>query len=146
MDGERSPSPGFARTLEELWVWQQARQMVADVYRDFGRESPAERDYAFRRQLQSAAVSVMNNIAEGFERKSSAEFHRFLDIAKGSCGEVRSMYYVAEDLGYLSREIAYERRSRCLRISSGIAGLMQNLSGGQSTNQRRSPPRQSDNL
>jgi len=75
VDGPQANSPGFARTLEDLWVWQQARKMVADVYRDFGAGMPAERDYAFRRQLQSAAVSVMNNIAEGFERKSSTEFH-----------------------------------------------------------------------
>jgi len=121
MNGEQNSSPGFARTLEDLWVWQQAREMVADVYRDFGVGTPAERDYAFRRQLQSAAVSVMNNIAEGFERKSSAEFHRFLDIAKGCCGEVRSMYYVAEDLRYATPSIAIERRTRCLRVSSGIA-------------------------
>jgi four helix bundle protein len=138
MDGDRVTSPAFARALEDLWVWQQARLMLADVYRDFGQDTPAERDYAFRRQLQSAAVSVMNNIAEGFERKSSVEFHRFLDIAKGSCGEVRSMYYIAEDLNYLTQSVAVERRTRCLRISAGIAGLMQSLSGSRGKSFRQS--------
>jgi hypothetical protein len=56
MVGEQQSSPGFARTLEDLWVWQQARQMVADVYRDFGQGTSAERNYAYRRQLQSDAV------------------------------------------------------------------------------------------
>jgi four helix bundle protein len=86
----------------------------------------------------------MNNIAEGFERKSSVEFHRFLDIAKGSCGEVRSMYYIAEDLGYVSSKLAVERRKRCLRVSSGIAGLMQNLSSQSSKPQRVSRRQQGD--
>jgi four helix bundle protein len=145
MVGERQGSPGFARTLEDLWVWQQARQMVADVYRDFGQGTSAERDYAYRRQLQSAAVSVMNNIAEGFERKSSVEFHRFLDIAKGSCGEVRSMYYIAEDLSYITPKLAAERRKRCLRVSSGIAGLMQTLSGqSRKSNSQRVTRRKPD--
>jgi len=62
---------------------------------DFGRDTPAERDYGFRGQIQAAGISIMNNIAEGFERTTDADKARFLDIAKGSCGEVRSMYYVA---------------------------------------------------
>ena len=65
----------------------------------------------------------MNNIAEGFERSSDAEFARFLDIAKGSCGEVRSMYYIAEDLNYLVSEIADNRRLRVKKISAGITSL-----------------------
>jgi four helix bundle protein len=82
-------------TFEELWIWQQSRVLVRDVYRDFRPQTPGCRDYGFRNQLQPAALSVMNNIAEGFERFTDADFARFLDIAKGSCGEVRSMYYGA---------------------------------------------------
>jgi four helix bundle protein len=69
----------------------------------------------------------MNNIAEGFERKTPTEFCRFLDIAKASCGEVRSMYYVAEDLSYTSPEVAVERRDRLKHLSGGIARMVSHL-------------------
>lgn len=69
----------------------------------------------------------MNNIAEGFERKAHTEFLRFLDIAKSSCAEVRSMYYTAEDLQYLSPETAIVRREFSKQLSAGIASLMRSL-------------------
>jgi len=69
----------------------------------------------------------MNNIAEGFERRTDPEFARFLDIAKGSCGEVRSMYYTAEDLGYIDSTTADTRRSGAKQISAGIATLTKHL-------------------
>jgi len=65
----------------------------------------------------------MNNIAEGFERTTAAEKARFLDIAKGSSGEVRSMYYSAEDIGYVCAEVAQQRRQKGAKISRGIATL-----------------------
>jgi four helix bundle protein len=99
-----------AKRFEELWIWQQARELVKEVYSDFGASSAAFRDYGYKDQIQRAAVSIMNNIAEGFERHTNAEFARFLDIAKGSCGEVRSLYYTAEDLNYLGSETAERRR------------------------------------
>ena len=114
--------------FEELWIWQQSRQLVKDVYIDFGEGTAAERDYGFKDQIQRAGVSVMNNIAEGFEKNSSnQEFARYLDISKGSCGEVRSMYYVAEDLGYISIELAAERRNKMSQICAGIFSLRQQL-------------------
>jgi len=69
----------------------------------------------------------MNNIAEGFERKTQREFVRFLDMAKASCGEVRSMYYTAEDLSYVSATTADERRESCRRIAAGIGSLQSHL-------------------
>jgi four helix bundle protein len=85
------------------------------------------KDFDFRNQLQSAGISVMNNIAEGFERSTDPDFARFLDIAKGSSGEVRSMYYAAEDLAYLSSPIAQTRRPTASGISRGIASLINHL-------------------
>jgi four helix bundle protein len=110
-------------TFEDLWIWHEARQLVRQIYSDFVQETPASRDYAFRSQIQSAGLSIMNNIAEGFERSTDTEKARFLDIAKGSSGEVRSMYYVAEDIGYVSAELARQRRKKAAKISRGIATL-----------------------
>ena len=116
-----------AKSFEGLWIWQQSRLLIKDIYTDFGDETRAGRDFGFRGQIQKAAVSIMNNIAEGFERKTKDEFARFLDVAKGSCGEVRSMFYVAEDLGYVSTAVAEERREECRRISAGISSLAKHL-------------------
>ncbi len=79
-----------AKCFEDLWIWKQARKLVKDIYLDFS-NSPGCRDFGFRNQIQDAGVSVMNNIAEGFERTTNPESARFLDIAKGSCGEVPSV-------------------------------------------------------
>ena len=85
------------KTFEDLRIWQEARGLVKEIYSIFGVSRPAEKDYSFRDQVQRASVSIMNNIAEGFERNSDAEFARFLIIAKGSCGEVRSLLEEAQN-------------------------------------------------
>ena len=115
-----------AKRFEDLWIWQQARELVKQIYEDFNGDR-AYRDYGFRDQIRRAAISVMNNIAEGFERRSSSDFARFLDIAKGSCSEVRSMYYTAEDLRYVSAETASTRRNTASRLAAGIASLTKHL-------------------
>jgi four helix bundle protein len=110
------------RRFEDLWIWQEARQLVRHVYSDIDNQ-----DLGFKWQIQRAAVSIMNNIAEGFEKSSDPEFVRYLDIAKGSCGEVRSMYYVAEDLTYVSSSVGNERREAARRVSAGISSLQKHL-------------------
>ena len=117
----------FAKQFEDLRIWQQARILAGSVYRDFGSSTPAERDFGFRDQIQRAGVSVMNNIAEGFERNSQKEFAHLLGVAKGSCGEVLSMFYLAEDLDYISTETASDRRQLALQISRGIEALSKKL-------------------
>ncbi len=121
----------FAQTFEELRIWQQARKQAKEVYTEFGGESVSSRDFGFRDQIQRAGVSVMNNIAEGFERHSPTEFAHFLNIAKASCGEVRSMLYLAEDLSYIPHEKATELRSNSTKLSKSIetlAGKLRNKS------------------
>lgn len=105
--------------FEDLRIWQDARVLVRNIYSDM----KANRDYGFRDQIQRAGISVMNNVAEGFERNSDLEFARFLNIAKGSAGEVRSMYYAAEDLRYVESEQAEERREFAKKLSKGIGKL-----------------------
>jgi four helix bundle protein len=115
-----------AKRFEDLWIWQQARELVRAIYEDF-RAGASAKDFGFRDQIQKAGVSIMNNIAEGFERATDADFARFLDVAKGSCGEVRTMYYTAEDLGYIESGAAEERRSKARQISAGISSLTSHL-------------------
>ena len=117
----------YAKQFEDLRIWQDARVLAGSVYREFGSGTAAERDYGFRDQIQRAGVSVMNNIAEGFERFSRAEFAHLLNVAKGSCGEVRSMLYLAEDLSYITHETALARRENARQLSKGIESFAKTL-------------------
>jgi len=83
--------------------WQAARELVRAVYA-VTQESPLARDFALRDQIRRAAISVMTNIAEGFDRGSDRDFARFLDIARASATEVKSLLFVALDAGYLTQE------------------------------------------
>ena len=87
--------------FEDLVAWQKARELTREIYRvtNTGRFG---KDFALRDQIRRASVSVLSNLAEGFDRASRSEFHQFLVIAKGSCAEVRSQLYIAVDAGYLS--------------------------------------------
>ena len=87
-------------TFEDLRVWQQGIELVKQIYL-ITREGEISRDFGLRDQLRRAAVSVPTNVAEGFERYSRKEYVNFLNIAKGSAGEVRSLLRVALEVGYL---------------------------------------------
>ena len=115
-----------AKRFEDLWIWQHARELVKEIYKDFG-SGAGSKDFGFRDQIRKAGVSIMNNIAEGFERSTDAEFARFLDVAKGSCGEVRSLYHTAEDLDYVDAITAEARRVKAREIAAGIAALTSHL-------------------
>lgn len=87
--------------FEDALAWQKAKLLCVDIYKVFENS----KDFGFRDQIQRAAVSVMNNIAEGFERKGNKEFTYFLYVAKGSCGEVRSMLILAKELNKINDEM-----------------------------------------
>lgn len=110
--------------FEDFKIWQDARLLVKEIY-SFTSQI---KDYGFNDQIQRAAVSVMNNIAEGTESGSDLMFKRFLLIAKGSCGEVRNMLYVAADLDYIETSKADELIGRCRTLSAGIFNLILYLS------------------
>src|SRR5262245_1683374 len=90
-----------AERFEDLIVWQEARLLRKEVYA-VSKNAPFSRDFEMRGQIRNAALSAMDNIAEGFERGSNKEFAQFLNISKGSAGEVRSALYAAFDEGYLT--------------------------------------------
>jgi len=84
------------KSFEDMQVWQDAREFVKSIY-NLTLEYKFKGDYGLKDQIRRAAVSIMNNIAEGFERDNNKEFVKFLGYAKGSAGEIRSMLYVALD-------------------------------------------------
>ena len=113
--------------FEELVIWQLSRELVRRIYLLFR----SNNDFGFRDQIQRAAVSIMNNISEGFQRnkfaKGNKQFINFLNIAYGSCGEVRSMLYIAEDIDYLSAESSKELRDKIIEIECKIETLIKKL-------------------
>lgn len=113
---------GKLTRFEDLIAWQKARQLTADIYRAT-RDGKFARDYGLCGQIQRAGVSIMSNIAEGFDRGRRPEFHQFLSTAKGSCAEVRSQLYVALDVGYLSVPRFGELMDQALEVARIIAGL-----------------------
>jgi four helix bundle protein len=116
----------LAKNFEDLDIWKKAREIVNLVYDDFR----SNKDYRYRDQVTSAAVSIMNNIAEGHGRESKKEFFHFLNIAKSSCNEVKNLYYIAEDQKYLAQEICIHRRDLCEHEKNSIAKLMNYLKYG----------------
>ncbi len=88
------------KRFEDLIAWQKSRELTREIY-VLTSKHEFSHDFGLRDQIRRAAVSVMSNIAEGFERSGSREFHQFLVIAKGSCAEVRSQLYTALDIGYI---------------------------------------------
>jgi len=109
--------------FEDIISWQKAKELTILIYGMFEKS----KDYGFRDQIQRASVSVMNNIAEGFERKSNAEFKQFLFIGKGSCGEVRSMLYLAKELGKISQDEFDNAYKLCEEISKLLSGFIKTL-------------------
>ena len=108
--------------FEDLIAWQKARNLSRAIYSISGK-GLFSRDYGLRDQIRRAIVSVMSNIAEGFERGGIAEFHQFLVMAKGSCAEVKSQIYIAYDAGYLSNEEYKQLSTSALELSRIIGGL-----------------------
>jgi len=109
--------------FEDIIAWQKGQDLAVEIYALF-RDS---RDFGFRDQICRATVSISNNIAEGFDRSSNADFRRFLYISSASCSEVKSMLYLAERLDYLNKEKANTLRLQCVEISKILSGLIKSL-------------------
>jgi len=115
-----------ATRFEDLDAWKVGRELANLIY-VFGRESGFSKDYGFKDQIQRASVSVMNNIAEGFERGSNKDFAKFLFIARGSAGEVRSMLYLALDQNHITEQQFKDAYNLCVRESQLCWGLIRHL-------------------
>ena len=109
--------------FEDIKAWQAAKDLVSAIYRVTAQGQFAK-DFGLRDQIRRASVSVMSNIAEGFERSSDREFRRFLYIAKGSAGEVRSHLFVAVDLGYITAEEFSDLRTKSEEVAKSLSGFI----------------------
>ena len=114
------------KNFEDLEIWKEARRLTGEIYRLTKGEKFAK-DFGLSNQIQRAAVSIMSNIAEGFERGGNQEFVQFLYIAKGSCGEVRSQLYVALDQQYIDQKVADHLITLLKRLSVMIKHLIDHL-------------------
>jgi four helix bundle protein len=115
-----------AQRFEDSACWQYARRATSKIY-TVTQQGGFARDFGLKDQIRRATVSVMSNIAEGFERDGASEFVHFLSLAKGSAGEVRSQLYVALDQGYIDQTTFDDLFSQMERISRVIQGLMRYL-------------------
>lgn len=112
--------------FEDIESWKSAREVTQLVYA-ISSNGIFAKDFALCNQIRRASVSILSNIAEGFEREGNKEFVHFLTIAKGSCGEVRAQLYVALDQNYIDETQFSEIYKKLLEISRLIAGLMKYL-------------------
>lgn len=112
--------------FEDLKVWQKSREINLKIYQ-LSNKGAFAKDFGLRDQIRRASVSILSNIAEGFERNGNKEFGQFLSVAKAAAGEVRSQLYIAKDLEYISDVEFTEVVNGLLEISKMINGLMSYL-------------------
>lgn len=121
---------GTIRNFEELEIWQKARVFCRNIFRITNYELFLK-DYKLKEQIRGSSGSIMDNIAEGFERGGNKEFIHFLYIAKGSCGEVRSQLYRALDYGYISENEFESLYMEAKTLSQDISNFIQYLKNSQ---------------
>jgi four helix bundle protein len=117
---------GGAKTFEDLEVWRKSRTLAANVY-SLSNKELFVKDFGLKDQMRRASVSILSNIAEGFERKSNKEFLYFLNVAKASAGELRAQTYLTLDLKYLTKNEFELILNDIIEISKMLYGLMKHL-------------------
>ena len=113
--------------FEDIEAWRKARELTKAVYYVTA-DGAFAKDFGLRDQIRRAAVSILSNIAEGFERSRDRELLHFLSIAKGSCGEVRAQLYVALDQAYIREGQFRELTEQATEVSRLLSGFMKYLS------------------
>ena len=121
--------------IEDLVTWQCARELSKEIY-TITNTFEFQRDYRFCSQIRAAVGSIMDNIAEGFEREGNKEFIQFLYIAKGSCGEVKSQLYRASDVGYITNEKSSELLLKTKDVQDKITAMIKYLKQSEITGKK----------
>jgi len=116
--------------FEDIEAWKEARLLVNEIYNYFRNI----KDYGFKDQIQRSSLSIMSNIAEGFDRSSNKEFIQFLVIARGSVSEVKSLSYAALDIGYIDEKVFNKILERCFKLTNLINGFIRYL---KTTNKKK---------
>ncbi|MDH5668713.1 MAG: four helix bundle protein [Nitrospira sp.] len=114
--------------FEDLECWKMAKSLAVELYKA-SNTGEFSKDFGFKDQVRRAAVSIASNIAEGKERETVAEFIRYLYIAKGSAGELRTQLLIAQDIGYLDKESSNDFRTKVEALSAMIGALIKRLKG-----------------
>lgn len=117
-------------SFEDLPIWKESRVIANAIYHQSSVGAFAS-DYGLRDQIRRAAVSIMSNVAEGFDRESNKEFVRFLSIAKASLAEVRSQLFLALDLAYIPSDDHSKLNEQLKKLGAEIAGFMRYLEQNQ---------------
>ena len=112
-----------AKRFEELEVWIKAKELSVSIY-EITNDGEFKKDFGLRDQIRRASVSVVSNIAEGFERNGNKEFSQFLSLAKGSAGEIRAQLYIASELCYLNEKDFNLLIGKVTEVSKMLSGLM----------------------
>jgi four helix bundle protein len=123
------------RCFEDLECWQEARRLTRSIY-DYAKRPRFAKDFKLAGQICGAAISVMNNICEGFDAQSNKEFVRFLTYSRRSCSEVQNCLYVAMDQGYISEEHFQQTYPHCAKIRKMIDGLIRYLKQHENHNRQ----------
>ena len=116
--------------FEDIEAWKRARELVSDIYQ-ISSTGEFTRDFALRDQMRSACISILSNIAEGFERGGNREFLQFLAFAKGSAGELRAQLYIAVDQQYITTDIFDRIVGKTTEVSRMLFGLMKYLQSSE---------------
>ena len=116
------------RSIENLYIWQMARNVVNDIYKMM----ESYKDYGFKDQIQRASISIMNNIAEGFDSGYDKKFISYLNISRASCSEVNSMLYLCEDFKICEKEKRVSLQNQIKVISSGCIKMIKRLKDAES--------------
>jgi four helix bundle protein len=114
------------KRFEDTDIWKHSRILCNDIY-SVSEHGSLSKDYPLKDQMRRAAISIMSNVAEGFERTGNRELINFLSIAKGSCGELRSHLYLVKDRRYITEAALDPLMDRCMTISRMISGFMKYL-------------------
>ncbi len=138
--GEEGGRRRAAESFEELHVYQRARELTNGIY-TATRQGSFARDYGLVDQIRRAGVSIMSNIAEGFERGSTTEFIQFLYIAKGSCGEMRAQLAIVSDQGYLKSSDHDRLYDQARRVSGMLSNFIAHLQSTDYQGEKFARPR-----